>query len=892
MASADERPVFLTREADHFRLAFPFDPELVKRMHALPYAQFDKGATRTWTVLVCTQAVERLRTMYYEGLVGPSPDELLVPGETLASCTPALLRSGSRARPFIVHTAWRDDQLYSRLRSIVGAAWDKRLGALTYPASASAALGELVENGTLADPESLLRPADTTVSFDARTGKFKVFGDPRAQLSFDQNFPKRDVVDGWRERGLDVAFSDPFTEEVYAGELARSGDIIQPEGLLLPLFDYQARSVAFALARSGAGVFHSPGLGKSAVGTAIGFQLLNEGRVPRVVVLCPGGIRSQFADEITRFTGHTDVVVIDGDKKRRLAAYAAAEHARWLVVNYDILSRDVEYILPLCKGAAIVADEAHRLKNPVAARTKTARKLAKAATHVTAMTGTPVESVPDEWFWTLTFAVPNALGDSQDYCNRYMFPSRWGGFEGKRNLPELARRSAPHFIRYTKQQVATHLPPLIVQHMPLDPEPAYANALRRAHREARDEIAAARREKATMRAQAAGNILNGNELDDVESGAEMTAIGMLRALCTSPRLLQHSDSPAAQLLVDAGVVPDADGPKLDTLRELASGMQANNERVVIFTYSKTMADLIAQRFTEDGIRHVSFTGDTSSADRDIARRRFNDPDDDVCAFIATDAGAEGLNLGRCCSTLINVDVPWTPTRLEQRSNRIHRIDGTAPSYLVINMTVRGTVEDGILRLVESKADLADSILGEAGGKARTTGRHMGRRFLEQALKSYFDAGGDAGEKRKPSKALKSKTAETAEAGDVPADVAGDGVMLTGGEVQPTLLDIPVVALPAARASVRDVPDVAVGAYAARAVNDVPLSVYENEAMYAAADDPIPGGDEGPVSASAIDAADIRSARIRYTAPPQAEVGGRNVRAETAYADIEAVANAF
>ena len=45
-------------------------------------------------------------------------------------------------------------------------------------------------------------------------------------------------------------------------------------------------------------------------------------------------------------------------------------------------------------------------------------------------------------------------------------------------------------------------------------------------------------------------------------------------------------------------------------------------------------------------------------------------------------------------------------RLEQRSNRIHRVDGTAPRYLVINMTLRGTIEEGILKMVEAKADLA------------------------------------------------------------------------------------------------------------------------------------------------------------------------------------------
>jgi SNF2 family DNA or RNA helicase len=104
------------------------------------------------------------------------------------------------------------------------------------------------------------------------------------------------------------------------------------------------------------------------------------------------------------------------------------------------------------------------------------------------------------------------------------------------------------------------------------------------------------------------------------------------------------------------------------------------------------------------------------------------------AFVATDAGGEGLNLGGYCSLLINVDVPWTPGVLSQRSSRIHRIDGTAEKYLVINFTLRGTIEEGILRMIERKADLQDSIFGESGGRSRTIGRRT-RSYVEEALDS-------------------------------------------------------------------------------------------------------------------------------------------------------------
>jgi superfamily II DNA or RNA helicase len=479
----------------------------------------------------------------------------------------------------------------------------------------------------------------------------------------------------------------------------------------------------------------------SAIG--VGLELcVNRGDIPRVVCVVPGAVRTQWASEITRFTGCEDVVIVEGDAKKRNKAYQEAADARWLIVHYDILSRDKAKLAPLVSGSLLIADEAHRLKSPTAQRTKVMRDFANKAARRLALTGTPVENDPGEWYSVLSgFAMPGLFGSAIDFLNRYSFPGRFGGFEGARNLAELRDRSKAHYMRHTKAEVADHLPPLRVQTLYIDPEPAYANALRRAHREARDEIATAALERASksQRGRAAG-ALDGVMRDEVETGAEMTAVGMLRLMCSSPRLVATSEAGAAEALREGGLVPDADGPKLDELRVRAAEMQAAGQRVVIFTFSKRMANLIAERFDEDGIRHVLFTGDTKHDDRDKAVAAFQSaPTDDnpgPTAFVATDAGAEGLNLGRQCSTLINVDVPWTPGRLIQRGNRIHRVDGSADvHYLVINMTLRGTLEEGILKMIERKADLADAIFGESSGRRETTGRR-GRSVFEEAMDSW------------------------------------------------------------------------------------------------------------------------------------------------------------
>jgi hypothetical protein len=731
-----DRPVMLTRESDCLRMAFSYNAALAERIKAMAHARFEPTG-KTWTVSICAQNVAALRAMFAEGLTDVAIDDLLAPDEDPPVARPATLRSGSTRRPFLAVPAFRNnDTLYAKLRSIPGAQWERAAGGVSYGPMASTALAELVARGLLDDPQRLLSPAEVITAFDGRSGRFAVRGDERAQAAFDARYPSVDVMSVWRDRGLDVAFDSEFTEEIYRGELARVTDGLQPKGLLEPLFGYQAITAAVAVERSGLGIFDSPGLGKTATAIGAAFELMvNRAQAPRTVVIVPGAVRTQWAQEITRFTGHEDIVIVKGDLKTRKAAYARGEQARWVIVNYDVIARDLKLLTPLVNGAVLIADECHRLKNPTAKRTKAARSLANRASRRIALTGTPVENEPGEWYSVLSgFAIPGLFGSPTDFFNRYQYPGRFGGYEGARNLPELRERSRVHYVRHTKAQVAAHLPPLRVQHMPIDPDPAYATALRRAHREATEEIKQAALSRVSTSATR-------EDYDEVATGAEMTAVGMLRLLCSSPRLVAESDSQAGEALRLSGLIPDADGPKIDELRVMAIEAQLAGERLVVFSFSKKMVDLVATRFTEDGVRHVTFTGATSSDDRDAAVAAFATPSTEEVpgptVFLATDAGAEGLNLGACCTTVVNLDIPWTPARLEQRANRIHRIDTATQPCLVINMTLRGTIEEGILRMVEHKADLSDAIFGELGGRRKTTGR-AGRNIFAEVLATWTE----------------------------------------------------------------------------------------------------------------------------------------------------------
>jgi len=78
---------------------------------------------------------------------------------------------------------------------------------------------------------------------------------------------------------------------------------------------------------------------------------------------------------------------------------------------------------------------------------------------------------------------------------------------------------------------------------------------------------------------------------------------------------------------------------------------------------------------------------------------------------ATDAASEGLNLQRL-GTLINLDLPWNPSRLEQRKGRIQRIGQIRDEVDIYNMRYRGSVEDRVHALLSSRLQSISRMFGQ------------------------------------------------------------------------------------------------------------------------------------------------------------------------------------
>lgn len=116
-------------------------------------------------------------------------------------------------------------------------------------------------------------------------------------------------------------------------------------------------------------------------------------------------------------------------------------------------------------------------------------------------------------------------------------------------------------------------------------------------------------------------------------------------------------------------------------KNMLDGQHWNRRRLIIFTEWEDTRRWLERRLREaladtDGIdeRIGVFSGATGGDRREEIKRAFNaDPDvEPLRVLICTDAAREGINLQSYCSDLLHFDLPWNPSRLEQRNGRIDR----------------------------------------------------------------------------------------------------------------------------------------------------------------------------------------------------------------------------
>jgi superfamily II DNA or RNA helicase len=130
-----------------------------------------------------------------------------------------------------------------------------------------------------------------------------------------------------------------------------------------------------------------------------------------------------------------------------------------------------------------------------------------------------------------------------------------------------------------------------------------------------------------------------------------------------------------------------------------------------------IANRLARRLSDEPIAIYAGAGKSGiyrgplfeRVERDVIKTGVKDGS--IRLVIGTDAASEGLNLQRL-GTLINLDLPWNPTRLEQRKGRIQRIGQARDEVYVYNLRYRGSVEDRVHQRLSGRLQAITNLFGQ------------------------------------------------------------------------------------------------------------------------------------------------------------------------------------
>jgi ERCC4-related helicase len=195
----------------------------------------------------------------------------------------------------------------------------------------------------------------------------------------------------------------------------------------------------------------------------------------------------------------------------------------------------------------------------------------------------------------------------------------------------------------------------------------------------------------------------------------------------------------------------------------------DDERLILFTEYKTTLDYVERRLRrafggEDAGAIRILYGGMNVAEREAIKRAFNDPEDPVRILVATDAAAEGLNLQETARRLLHYEVPWNPSRLEQRNGRIDR-HGQARTVFCYHFT---SEEDADLKFLGRVVEKVNAIREDLGSMGEVFDAAFQRRFEDledvEVVTKGLDA--DVAERRGkvaiPRQAVDTGTAQEAE----------------------------------------------------------------------------------------------------------------------------------
>ena len=515
------------------------------------------------------------------------------------------------------------------------------------------------------------------------------------------------------------------------------------------------------------------GLGKTIEAGLVIAQKWSE-RKRRILIITPANLRKQWAMEMSeKFYLPTCILEAKNYKQLQKEGNKNPFNQIGLVIcSYQFAAKNCETIMTSSWDLAVI-DEAHRLRNVYRTDNKIAKaiKTALLNTPKILLTATPLQNSLMELYGLVSVIDDYAFGDEKSFKAQYTRLTSEDTFdELKARLSPLChrtlRRQVLEYIRYTNRisltedffptddeialydMVTEYLQRNVLYALPNSQRQLITLILRKLLASSSFAIAGAldsltnRLKKILKEAKFEGDLEEiENDFDEIDTESEEWEEEISREELT------HTDKTAIE----------AEIKELETFRDLAISITENAkghallsalshgfkkavelgaaEKTIIFTESRKTQNYLINLLSENGYKDkiVLFNGTntdplskaiytewvekhkntdrvTGSRTADMRAALVDCFRESAKIMIATEAGAEGINL-QFCSMVVNYDLPWNPQRIEQRIGRCHRY-GQKHDVVVINFINRKNAADQrVYELLDQKFKLFSGVFG-------------------------------------------------------------------------------------------------------------------------------------------------------------------------------------
>ena len=461
-------------------------------------------------------------------------------------------------------------------------------------------------------------------------------------------------------------------------------------------FKHQLQALEKSWSRQSWAWFMEMGTGKTKVCIDNIAMLYDRGKINSALVIAPNGIKRNWRKELSvhmpEHVEYMDAVWVASPKVKEQEELKnicqISDKLQILIMNIEALSTGRglnfarSFLLP--GSTLMVIDESTTIKNHAARRTKNIMKIANLAKYRRIMTGSPVTKSPLDLYSQIQFLG----GWFLDQTNYYAFRARYAIIKQR----SVGTHSFQHVLGYQRL----------------------------------DELTAILREFSTR-------VLKADCLDLPDKLYTKRTVAMtpeqLKAYVEMKRaaITFFEDNPmtAASVLtqmtrlhqITCGHIKTDDGEvrplKNNRIKELLQVLQESDGKVIIWAVYRhdiqTIEKEIANEYGRETV--ASYYGDTKDDIRQSIVDSFMDSDSDLRFFIGNPkTGGYGLTL-TCSHTVVYYSNDYSLEVRMQSEDRAHRI-GQEDKVTYIDLIAEGTIDEKIVKALNSKIDLASKVMGE------------------------------------------------------------------------------------------------------------------------------------------------------------------------------------